>query len=75
MEEPSSNKVEIDPDKLKFFNSQLKVWEYAKILAAEFQKLLFGNRSSILKKYYVDMCTKCSVGASKMFSVRFFGCV
>ena len=54
-----------------FFNSQLKVWEYAKISTAKFEKLLFDDRSSILKKYYVDMCTKYLVGADKMFSVSF----
>ena len=70
-EEPSSNEVEIDPDNLKLFNSQLKRWKYAKILAAEFQKLSFDDRSSILKKYYADMCTTYLVGASKMFSVSF----
>ena len=71
VKEPSSNEVVIDADKLKFFNSQLKVWEYAKISAAEFQKLSFDDRSSILKKYYVDMSAKYSVGAVKMFTVSF----
>ena len=63
--------MEIDPEKLRFFNTQLKVWEYAKILGAEFQKLSFDDRSSILKKYYVYRCTKYSVGAGKVFSVSF----
>ena len=63
--------METDPEKLRFFNTQLKVWEYAKILGAEFQKLSFDDRSSILKKYYVDMCIKYSVGAGKIFSVSF----
>ena len=49
VQEPSSNEVVIDLNKLKFFNSQLKLWEYAKILAAEFQKLSLDNKSSILK--------------------------
>ena len=70
-EEPSSNEVVIDADKLKPFNSQLKVWEYAKILAAEFQKLSFDSRSSIFKQYYVDITAKYLVGAGKMFPVSF----
>ena len=41
------------------------MWDYTKVLAVEFQKLLFDDRSSILKKYYVDMTAKCSVGAGK----------
>ena len=51
LQEPLSNEVVIDSDKFNFFNSQIKVWEYAKILTVEFQKLLFDNRYSILKQY------------------------
>ena len=36
LELTSSNEVEIGAEKLRFFNSQLKVWDYAKILAIEF---------------------------------------
>ena len=71
VQEPSSNEVVIDLNKLKFFNSQLKLWEYAKILAAEFQKLSLDNKSSILKQYYVDMSAKYLVGAGKMFRFIF----
>ena len=46
----SSNEVEIDADKLKFYNSQLKVWDYEKISASEFQKLSFDDKTSTLKK-------------------------
>ena len=47
------------------------MWEYAKILAAEFQKLSFDSRSSIFKQYYVDITAKYLVGAGKMFPVSF----
>ena len=68
VEEPTpANEVEIDAEKLKFYNSQLKVWDYAKISAVEFQKLSFDDRSNILKKYYVDMTAKYSAGAGKKF--------
>ena len=69
--EPLPNEVVIESDKLKFFNSQLKLWGYAKTLAAEFQKLSFDDRSSILKQYHVDMSSKYLVGAGKVFSVSF----
>lgn len=59
--------MEIDAGKLKFYNSQLKVWKYAKNSGAEFQKLSFDYRSSILKKYYVDVTAKYSAGAGKKF--------
>ena len=54
----SSNEVEIEADKRKFYNSQLRVWDYAKISASEFQKLSFDNKSITLKIYCVDMLTK-----------------
>lgn len=60
-----SNQVEIDAEKLKFYNSQLKVWKYAKNSAAEFQKHSFDYRSSILKKI---LC-RVSSGKSKSVSV------
>ena len=40
-------------------------------MAGKFWKILFDHRSSILKKYYVNMSGKYSVGADKMFSVSF----
>lgn len=68
VEEPTlSNEVETDAEKLKFYNSHLKVWDYAEISAVEFQKLSFDNRSTILKKYYVGMTAKYSAGAGKKF--------
>ena len=60
VEELSSTEVANDPDIFKFlmFNSKFKVWDYAKILAGEFQKLSCDDRSSILRKYYVDTPAK-----------------
>ena len=48
------NEVEMDPERLKFLNSNLKVWDFAKISSSEFQNLPFDNKSSILKKCYPD---------------------
>ena len=70
----SSAEVSTDADRLKFFNSKVKVWEYAKILASDFQKFSFDNRSSILKNYYLDMSTKYSTGAGKMFYILILIC-
>lgn len=68
----SSTEVAIDVDSLKFFKSKVRVWEYAKISASDFQKLSFDDRSSIFKNYYLDMSTKCSMGAGKMFVFSFW---
>ena len=43
------------------------MWDYAQILTSELQKLSFDSKTSILKKYYVDMLAKYSVGAGKKF--------
>ena len=75
VEDTSSSSLAEAPihvNRLKFFNS--KVWEYAKIYASDFQKLSFDDRSYILKNYYLDMSTKYSMGAGKMFRILFWVC-
>ena len=70
MEKPlssSSTEVSIDVDRLKFFNSKMKIWDYAKISADNVHKLSFDDRFSILKNYYLDMSVKYYFGAGKMF--------
>ena len=68
VEEPASTstEVEMDPEKLKFFTSKLKIWDYAKILALEFQKLSFEDKSKILRNYYTEMSTKYLVNSGKI---------
>ena len=61
------DEMEMDPEKLNFFNSKLKVWDFAKVSSSEFQNLLFDNKSSLLKKYYVEMLAKYSDGKGKLF--------
>ena len=51
--------VEMDPEKLKFFNSKLKVWDFAKISPSDFQSLSFDDKSLLLKSYYAEMSSKC----------------
>ena len=60
------NEVEMNPKKLKFFNSKLKVWDFAKISSSKFQNLLFDDKSSILKRYYVDMLPRYADGKGKI---------
>ena len=50
-----SDEEEMDPERLKSFNCKLNVWYFAKISASEFQNLPCDGKSSILKKYYVEM--------------------
>ena len=68
----SSAVVAIDADRLKFFNTKVQIWEYAKISASNFQKLSFDNRASILKNYYSNMSAKYSVGTGILFIYLFF---
>ena len=67
--EPSSFSAEItiDADRIKFFNTKVKIWEYTKISTSGFQKLSFDERASILKNYYSDISVKYSVGAGILF--------
>ena len=44
------DEVQMDPERLQFFNSELKVWDFAKISSSEFQSLPSDHKSSLLKK-------------------------
>ena len=72
VEKPSTVEVNIDAEKLKFFNAKLKVWDYAKISFSDYQKLSIENRFSILKNYYHDICKNYSVGSGKIFCFIIF---
>ena len=63
----------MDPEKLKFFRSKLKSWDYAKISAFEFQNLSFEDKSKILRNYCDEMSTKYLVNSGKnLFFCCFF---
>ena len=62
---------EMDPEKLKFLNSKIKVWDFVKISSSEFRNLSFDNKSNLFKKYYVEMLAKYSEGKGKLFFDRF----
>ena len=74
VEEPTSTstEVEIDPEKLNFFTSKLKIWDYIKISALEFQNLSFEDKCKILTNYYTEMSSKCFLNTGKHFFYCFF---
>ena len=61
------DEVEMGSEKSKFFNSKLKVWDFAKISSSEFQNLSFDDKSNLLKKYYVEILAKYSESNGKLF--------
>ena len=61
------DEVEMDPEKLKFFNSELKVWDFAKVSPSEFQSLLFDDKSLFLKNYYIEISSKYTEVRGKSF--------
>ena len=63
----------MDPEKLKFFNSRIKVLNFAKTSSSEFQNLSFDDKSRILKKYYVDILSRYPDGIGKIILCLFSG--
>ena len=51
-----SQKVKMDSEELFFFRSKLKIRDYAKITAFEFQNVPYYDKANVLKKYCIDMC-------------------
>ena len=77
VEEPASTstEVEIDPEKLKFFASMLKMWDYAKISAHWFQNLSFEDKSKILRNSYTEMSSKYLLTPGKKFLLLFYSAI
>ena len=67
----TSTEVEMDPEKLTFSTSKLKILHYTEILAFEFQDLSFEDKSMILRNYYGKMSAKYLVNSGKNL---FFSC-
>ena len=63
----------MDPEKLKFSNSRIKVLNFAKTSSSEFQNLSFDDKSRILKKYYVDILSRYPDGIGKIILCLFSG--
>ena len=55
VEETSSSLVETSEDKLKFSALKIKIWDYANLSQSDYQKFSIEDRSSILKKHFVDL--------------------
>ena len=64
--------VSIDSEKLTFFTSKVKIWEYARLNYENYQKLSVEDRSSVLKSYYVDMFTWFSNSSGTWFCFLLF---
>ena len=58
VEQLSLSQTNIDAERLKFSNTNLKIWEYANVSFEDYQKLSFDNRSAILRNYYSEMCNR-----------------
>ena len=56
----TSAEAEMDSEKLKIFTSKLKIWDYTKISALEFQNRFFEDKSKILRDFYAEMSAKYS---------------
>ena len=67
VEEPSE--PEIDEGKLNQFLIRVKVWDYAGIIFADYQKLSVDDRSSIVKNYCRDMESRFSSGSGNYFFI------
>ena len=61
-----ADEAQMDPKKLKFFNSKLNAWDFAKISSFEFQSLSFDDKLNLSKKYYVEMLARYTEGKGKM---------
>ena len=55
-EKPSSTVAEINEDRLKFFNTKVKNWEYGDISQGDYQNILLEDRFSLLKCYCSVIC-------------------
>ena len=64
--------VSIDPEKLKFFTSQVKIWKYTRLNYKDCQNFSVEDRFSMLKSYYVDMFARFSNGSGTWLCFLFF---
>ena len=63
-----------DDEKLKFFTTKVKTWDYAKISLSGYQRLSVDDRSSVLRNYYEDMSENYLVGSCKIIIIFFYFC-
>ena len=68
--EDSSRETEINEEKLKYFTSQIKIWDYYGIPQQKFLSLPTEEKSTMLKKYYNELDGRQSSG--KIFKFLLF---
>ena len=58
----SSPEIEINKEKLKYFTSKIKIWDYFQITQQHFLSLSEEEKTAILKKYYRELESRQSTG-------------
>ena len=53
--EKPNHDIEINEEKLKYFASQVKIWDYFNITHQKFLSLPSEKKSTLLKKYYAEL--------------------
>ena len=56
--EENSVEDEINEARLRFFTTEMKIWDYFNITQQKFSSLNTEERCSLLKKYYCDLKSK-----------------
>ena len=51
----SSPEIEINEEKLKYFTSKIKIWNYFQITQQHFLSLPEEEKTTMLKKYYREL--------------------
>ena len=65
--EENSAEEEINENRLKYFTSKIKIWDYFNKTHQKFVLLSTEERSSMLKRYHFDLNSKCLAGKSLFF--------
>ena len=60
--EGNADEEEINEEKLRFFNTKVKVWEYFNISQQKHVSLSTEEGSTMLKRYYHKLNSKCLAG-------------
>lgn len=61
--------VSIDSNRLKFFRSKLKIWDYACLNFEDCKILSVEDLSPLLKSYYVDLASKYGRGSGMFLGI------
>ena len=72
VQKPATIDVEINEEMLKYFNSQVKIWNNFSISQQKCLLLPLEERATMLKKYYVELQSRQSSGNIFFVFVFFF---